>query len=696
MYTDDYREFKKHIKNEHLPAIQRALAKDIRIVAWEMFGEPEMRKNDALYPFFKQVLVKTGEITNHNSDEYFHNLIKQWNVTGSKSLVIATYYFLHTVRSGQELASKIDQILFKKSFFEAHGTPVPGGFVPPNSEIGLPAKQEILEAIQKLSAANLAEGVERASFELLLRIAREYDDTHVAANADELHTYLKLKVEEWRVYRKRFSELQIEDVEDRALLLAARDATDRGDFETADALILESECRFDGMLESAARAKCERLSLRADNARLSGNNIEASKLLYTASELVRLIDPVLSFAHAHNATNALNERAFNFGDISLMEVAQRYRKLVDLANTSDIYPDWQRVRPLLSYCSILSTISVRSTDRQYALEAESECRAALAVYASHVDTTIPAYLRSVLGQILQDDKRHIDYRQRLEEALVFHRAASASVTPESAIDFWCMFQTRLALNLMDLANFDSGTNLWRQAATEFSILLEKINRNDKPQEWSRAHHNLGVCLRVIGQREKNVGDVEKSLIHLEYALEERAFERSPELFARTRSAIGESYLILAWNFSQPEMLEFAINAFRDALKWWKKESAPRDWFHTTQKQIKSLSLFALWTNDKSLIDEAEQLGLDILGSETELICKNCSNKNIGYIGLLHYIGKYLNKNKLSLGFLWNNIDKNFPELVEYLLVSNFFSAKMVIRKRIRNNILNHIRFAIMR
>ena len=73
-----------------------------------------------------------------SGDRPYSNLIASWGKKGrnlSATLATATYYTLHTMKCGQEIAHDIDRKLFGgATFLEKHWCSVPGGYSEPSEQ----------------------------------------------------------------------------------------------------------------------------------------------------------------------------------------------------------------------------------------------------------------------------------------------------------------------------------------------------------------------------------------------------------------------------------------------------------------------------------------------------------------------------------------------------------------------------------
>jgi TPR repeat protein len=118
---------------------------------------PNSDEEEALGQLFSEVIRFTGaEPVSGSSDFVFTNIVDNWEKTkrnqGSSTLAVETYSYLHSLPRGQNLALLVDKALWRKSFFEEHGEPPPGGS-PPVSHQG---NRDLAEWIRLSTASKAA------------------------------------------------------------------------------------------------------------------------------------------------------------------------------------------------------------------------------------------------------------------------------------------------------------------------------------------------------------------------------------------------------------------------------------------------------------------------------------------------------------------------------------------------------------
>jgi len=582
MYTDDYRNFKEYIPADRIKQLGRHLSFKVRRLADEMFGGPDISKSEALEAFFTEVMRISGEWTKHQSDYYFDNLIKAWGVGTNKSLIIATYHYLHTTRFGHKAALEADRLIFGQTFQEKFGFPAHGGYAPNDAEIVVSVTHELSALVRRIEAAQDA-GVERASFEMLLSIAREYEASHQATDQSALRKYITEKIEEWRAYREKIAAMDAIGADSRKVLADAKSATDQGEFDKADALLADTLRRRYEIHNAEKASICELLEIRARNASIGGKEILAYQYYQEASDIMSSLDSRKSFYFSHHAANALYQRSFSATDVSIFDVASAFRVLVE--KSKHIPPDsgWTKAAPLISYCSVLNTIYSRHKDHGAYDEAENTARSLIEDYTSSDDAVLLANLRSILAGILTDGKHRADYPKRLAEAIELHFLAMDCLDPVESSFYWRRAQMKLGLTLMQAGKLEGQINLMRFAVLIFYELIKHAPPEDNSEVWSRARHNMGACQVFIGEAKDKPQLIFKALSNYDKSLLHRQKELHPILFARTRAAIGDALFCLATKFNQEKYFDESIAAYVDALSAWDIQNFPQDYKMISEK-----------------------------------------------------------------------------------------------------------------
>ena len=139
MPTDDYIAFQSFFKADAVQTIvAQHLSGEIKEFVRTKFSRTRLVNEEELHYFFTHVAEVTGEMRELSGDRPYSNLIASWGKKGrnrSATLATATYYTLHTMKWGQEIAHDIDRKLFGgATFLEKHGCSVPGGYSEPSEQ----------------------------------------------------------------------------------------------------------------------------------------------------------------------------------------------------------------------------------------------------------------------------------------------------------------------------------------------------------------------------------------------------------------------------------------------------------------------------------------------------------------------------------------------------------------------------------
>jgi hypothetical protein len=596
MFTADFVDFKKHIPDNVAPTIARLLASKIRPLIQDMFGEPELTPSQTREAFFTEVMRKTGDWTRGESEDYYDDLIKKWKSGKNRSLAISTYYYLHTTRAGQGLAESVDRSIFSdETFSNAVGHPVPGGYHEPNRNqlvalsLPSPIAIETLELVREL-AAHKREGAENASIQLLISIAKEYGEDQigqVCPDLYELRAYLTNKIEQWHEFNRQIEQSSaLENY--RPKLDLARAAIERGDFPAAQNIIISSRENIHRELNNSVFAICEHFVLQANVALLTNNQIAAAGFYDQAAALAFPIDPAQAVKYSHLAANELHKRSYRARDISKIDVARRYKDIMDRMRSIPTINDWQRFGPVMSYCGILAKIGNEGGTKDDIAHAESECRAALVEYDDNFHQLIPAIIRSVLAGIIIRDSGHGASESRLKEAIGLHEAALQVLTPSTNLELWRDAQMRYGLALMDADKKEGNKEFARKAIDSFTALLGYTDRAEFPEKWSRAQHNIGVCYRLIGISTRRPDKIRTAVHHLKEALLERSENTEPLLYARTKSVVALCYEDLYKIEGSHSHLALAIAGLTDTLRAWDPAEQKVDWHHYALRLVQAL------------------------------------------------------------------------------------------------------------
>jgi hypothetical protein len=115
------------------------------------------------------------------------------------------------------------------------------------------------------------------------------------------------------------------------------------------------------------------------------------------------------------------------------------------------------------------------------------------------------------------------------------------------------------------------------AIAAYRAALQEWTRDRVPLHWAATQDNLGIALRVLGERESRTALLEDAAAAHRAALEELTRERVPLEWATTQTNLGNTLRALGERESGTARLEEAAAAYRAALEERTRERVPLDW-----------------------------------------------------------------------------------------------------------------------
>lgn len=138
---------------------------------------------------------------------------------------------------------------------------------------------------------------------------------------------------------------------------------------------------------------------------------------------------------------------------------------------------------------------------------------------------------------------------------------------------------------------------WREIA-EFCSLA------DDPDNWAMAQNNLGVALRLLGERENGTARLEEAVVAYRLALEKRPHERVPLLWAETQNNLGNALLALGRREAGKARLREAVQAYESALLERTVERAPNAWAMTLNNMGSALAALGRREGNPDILRQA--------------------------------------------------------------------------------------------
>ncbi|WP_297772180.1 tetratricopeptide repeat protein [uncultured Roseovarius sp.] len=162
----------------------------------------------------------------------------------------------------------------------------------------------------------------------------------------------------------------------------------------------------------------------------------------------------------------------------------------------------------------------------------------------------------------------------------------------------------LGVSLRILGERESGTARLEEAVTAYRAALEESSRDRVPLDWARAQMNLGNALRTLGDRESGTARLEEAVTAYRAALEESTRDRVPLEWAKTQMNIGNALATIGERESGTDRLEEAVIAFRSALEEHTRDRVPLDWAMTQMNLGTALATIGERESGTARLEEA--------------------------------------------------------------------------------------------
>jgi tetratricopeptide (TPR) repeat protein len=146
----------------------------------------------------------------------------------------------------------------------------------------------------------------------------------------------------------------------------------------------------------------------------------------------------------------------------------------------------------------------------------------------------------------------------------------------------------LGIALRILGERESRTARLKEAVAAFRDALKVQTRERVPLDWAMTQMNLGNALRALGERES--GTAQLTLLQ----------------WAMNKMGLGNALLRLGERESGTARLEEAVSAYREALQEYTRPRAPLQWATSTGNQGVALMLLAERRGDAEMAKLAVQ------------------------------------------------------------------------------------------
>ena len=162
----------------------------------------------------------------------------------------------------------------------------------------------------------------------------------------------------------------------------------------------------------------------------------------------------------------------------------------------------------------------------------------------------------------------------------------------------------LGLALRVLGEREGDPGRLEEAVVTYRAALEELTRECVPLDWAEIQNNLGVALELLGRRKGDPERLEEAVAAYCAALEEYTQDRVPLDWAATQNNLGLALEFLGRQEDDPERLEEVIVAFRSVLEERTRERVPLDWAATQNNLGNALQFLGLREDDPERLEEA--------------------------------------------------------------------------------------------
>ena len=253
----------------------------------------------------------------------------------------------------------------------------------------------------------------------------------------------------------------------------------------------------------------------------------------------------------------------------LAEIANAHRALLDRASLLSI--DDPRLKVLHDLA--VAAIEAGRPDEAEAYFAEAEAEELRA--AAHLNEarekrlTTAAELRAERGMAARISFRY------LEAASHFRQAIELLPAKEDARKRF--YRECLAGAYLHQGSERADNNALLEAIKIYRDLLAETAKDRDPFYCAMMQHDLGVALRILGERKATRLALRDSVTALRAALDGWERDVVPMFWAAAQTSLGHTLHALSWRRTNNAVLEEAVNAYRAALAEFKRDEAPFEW-----------------------------------------------------------------------------------------------------------------------
>ena len=135
----------------------------------------------------------------------------------------------------------------------------------------------------------------------------------------------------------------------------------------------------------------------------------------------------------------------------------------------------------------------------------------------------------------------------------------------------------LGLALWRLGERESGTARLDEAVAAYREALKEMTRERAPLDWAATQVGLGVALAMLGGRESGTARLDEAVAAYREGLREATRESVPLKWAAAQNNLGNALRMLGERERGTARLDEAVAAYCEALREWTRERVPLDW-----------------------------------------------------------------------------------------------------------------------
>jgi tetratricopeptide (TPR) repeat protein len=212
-----------------------------------------------------------------------------------------------------------------------------------------------------------------------------------------------------------------------------------------------------------------------------------------------------------------------------------------------------------------------------------------------------------------------------------HRALGLAGREQAPLD-WAVTKRHLGDALLLLGERDKNSGQLREAVEAYLGALEEWSRDGAPLDRAKAQNNLGNALQLLGEQESDPERLRQAAEAYRAALGECSRETAPFEWSQAYNRLGDTLAVLGLEEGEGERLKEAVDAYREALDGVNRELAPLDYAMTQNNLGKALEALGESETGTGLLHQAVaayQAALDERCRDLAPLNKATTNINLG-------------------------------------------------------------------